>query len=151
MKSEFVGSIATVRDVEDSIRATRRYTKGVFSKPAAHPSPIQGSDFPSRVLTEYYEVYPDTDVHWDMPAGVALDWLWGDVTHIDVLFFYDYRVNKAKVVVRGGAEAVEELTKGIPRFGDTLAKVVAGAHEEAETKRVVDDSRRLGHRAITNP
>ena len=63
MRSEFVGSILAVRAVEDTIRATKKYTKGAFSKPPQHP--IQGMDFPSRVLTEYYEVYPDTEVGWE--------------------------------------------------------------------------------------
>jgi len=126
MKNEFVGGIMAVRDVEDTIRATKKYTKGAFSKPAQHP--IQGGDFPSRVLTEYYEVYPDMDIDQRMPIWDAMyavaDWLWGDTPHIDVLFKYNYIRDKAIVVIRGGNGVVKLLGDGIPGFEDALAKVV---------------------------
>jgi len=126
MRSEFVGSILAVRVVEDTIRATRKYTKGAFTKPVRHP--IQGEDFPSRVLTEYYEVYPDLDLDKQMPAWDAImtfsDWLWGDIPHIDVLFKYNYHRNKAIVIIHGGDEVLELLGDGIPGFREALAKVV---------------------------
>jgi len=125
MKAEYKGDILSVRAVEDCIRATRKYTKGVFSRKVKHP--IQGEDFPSRLLTEYYEVYPDTEVSWDMPAAKAWAWVWGDVTRIDVRFSYDYREDKARVVVYGGEEAVRELASGIPGFATALVAVGAQA------------------------
>ena len=88
--------------------------------------PIQGNGFPSKVFCKYYEVYPNTEISWNMPAGVAIDWLWGDVLCIDVLFKYDYRANKASVVMKNGSESVKELAKTIPGFSDALAVVVAG-------------------------
>ncbi len=123
MKTEFVGDITAVRAIEDCIRVTRKYTKGAFRKPATHP--IQGGEFPSRVLTEYYEVYPDLELGWDMSASDAWAWVWGDVIHIDVLFEYDYRVNKAKVVVFGNNGVVDVLREGIPDFGDRLIEVAS--------------------------
>lgn len=126
MKSEFAGSIINVRVVEDCIRATKRYTKGAFARPVRHPE--QGGDFPSRMLTEFYEVYPDLDLDKVMPLMQAMektiDWFWGDVTHIDVLFKYSYPTNRAWVIVRGGPEAVKELEKGIPGFARALAYVI---------------------------
>jgi len=123
MRSEFVGSILDVRAVEDCIRATKKYTKGAFSKATQHP--MQGVEFPSRVLTEYYEVYPETEISWDMPASEAIDWLWGDVPHIDVLFKYSYPTNKAWVIIHGGDGIVHDLEKGIPGFTGAMAKVIA--------------------------
>ena len=116
MKTEIKSNILLVRDLEDTIRATRKYTKGAFSKASKHPQKIQGEEFPSRVLTEYYEVYPDLEVGWDMRAGDAWAWVWGDVVHIDVVFLYDYRENKAKVTIHGGKDALEKLKEGIPGF-----------------------------------
>ena len=125
MRNEFVGSIISVRAVEDTIRATQKYTKGAFTRPATHP--IQGEDFPSRVLTEYYEVYPDLDIgqdrsFWDV-LWAASDWLWGETPHIDVSFKYNYPRNKAIVVIHGGNGGVKLLGEGIPGFAETLASV----------------------------
>ena len=121
MRMDFKSTILPMRELEDTIRLTRKYTKGAFSKPKEHP--IQGGDFPSRVLTEYYEVYPDLEVSWDMGAGDAWAWVWGDVTCVDVTFRYDYRDNKAKVTIQGGQKAIRELAKGIPGFRIALRKV----------------------------
>jgi hypothetical protein len=109
---EYKSNIATIRDLEDCIRTTKKYTKGAFSKKTEHP--IQGSDFPSRVLTEYYEVYPTLAITWGMPAGIAIDWLWGEYNHIDVFFRYDYRANKASMTIHGGTESIRDLKAGIP-------------------------------------
>ncbi len=124
MKTEFTGSILLVREVEDCIRATRKYTKGLFRKSIEHP--IQGAEFPSKMLTEYYEVYPDVDLRWDMPAKVAWAWVWGDKLHIDVLFKYDYRSDKALVLIQNGPKMVEELVRAISGFGDALSKLAVG-------------------------
>ena len=125
-RNEFVGGIMAVRAVEDTIRATKKYTKGAFTKPAQHP--IQGEGFPSRVLTEYYEVYPDLDLDQRMPAWDAVmafsDWLWGDTPHIDVLFKYNYHRDKAIVIIHGGNGVMKLLGEGIPGFEEALGKVV---------------------------
>lgn len=119
MRQETSGNIAGIRAIEDSIRATRRYTEGIGTMRKKHP--IQGEEFPSKVFCKYYEVYPKTEIYWDMPAGVALDWLWGETPKVDVLFKYDYRSNKASVLVTDGSTALEELEKGIPGFSEALA------------------------------
>lgn len=132
MKTEHKSSILLVRDLEDTIRATKKYTKGAFSRVVEHP--IQGDQFPSKVLTEYYEVYPDLELGWDMRATDAWAWVWGDVVHIDIIFLYDYRENKAKVAVRGGERAVDELATGIPGFRDALERVKQAETDEGKKK-----------------
>jgi len=121
MKTEYIGSITAVRAIEDCIRATKKYTKGAFRRSAQHP--VQGEDFPSRVLTEYYEVYPDLTLGWDMNATDAWAWVWGDVTHIDVLFSYNYVKNRARVSIHGGNGTVTDLKKGIPGLKEALSGV----------------------------
>ena len=121
MRNEFVGSIMAVRAVEDTIRATKKYTKGAFAKVAHHP--IQGEAFPSRVLTEYYEVYPDIESVWDMSIIDAAFWLAGETPHIDVLFKYNYQRDKAIVIIHGGNGVVKLLGEGIPGFEEALGKV----------------------------
>ena len=122
---EFAGNIECIRAVEDCIRATKKYTEGIGTMRKQHPM-IQGEDFPSKVFCKYYEVYPNTELSWNMPAGEALDWLWGETLHIDVMFKYDYRVNKASLSVREGESAVRELVKSIPNFGDVLKAITNG-------------------------
>ena len=53
--SEFNGNILDVRAVEDSIRATRKYTEGVKTIFKKHP--VQGMDFPSPVLKLYCVIH----------------------------------------------------------------------------------------------
>ncbi len=127
-RNEFVGSILAVRAVEDTIRATKKYTKGAFSKSIQHP--IQGAEFPSRVLTEYYEVYPDTEVGWDMSIIDAAFWLADAPPHIDVLFKYNYPRNKAIVIIHGGNGVVKLLGEGIPGFEEALRKVTENSHDK---------------------
>lgn len=121
-------NIGDIRAVEDCIRATKKYTEGIGTMRNHHP--IQGEEFPSRVFYKYYEVYPDTEISWDMPAGVAFDLLWREVACIDVRFQYDYRVNKASIIVQDGKEAVRELTRAIPGFNDALAVAITGNHDK---------------------
>jgi len=128
MRTEFVGTIPTVRDAEDCVRATKKYTKGAFRKPVVHP--VQGEDFPSRTLTEYYEVYPDLEVGWDMDARDAWAWVWGDAAHIDVLFQYDYRTNRGRIIVHGNSGIVSVLKSGIPGLGDALARITENGKRE---------------------
>lgn len=123
MKTEFVGDILSVRNAEDCIRLTRKYTKEVFRKTAEYP--IQGGDFSSKMLTEYYEVYPDLELSWDMSASDAWAWVWGDVLHVDVIFRYNYLTNRAKITIHGGNGIVRGLKKGIPGFGEALIKLTS--------------------------
>lgn len=123
MRTEHIGSILSVRAAEDCIRATKKYTKGAFSRAAQHP--VQGQDFPSKALTEYYEVYPDMEVGLDMSIIDAIFWLAGDAPHIDVRFHYNYSCDKAMMVVFGGNGVVELLKEGIPG----LANAIAGIEE----------------------
>ena len=125
---EYVGKIPYIRAVEDSIRATKKYTEGIRTMRTKHP--IQGEEFPSRVFCKYYEVYPDVDVS-HMSLGTIVEWLSGYKEHIDVIFKYDYRENqnKASILIEDGASAVMALAKAIPKFSDTLAKVIAGGNE----------------------
>jgi len=90
----------------------------------AHP--VQGEDFPSRTFIKHYEVYPDTEITWDMPVGAAIDWLCGDVLRVYVLFRYDYRMNKAAIGIKDGPEAIKQLTRAIPGFGGALQVVNNG-------------------------
>jgi len=121
MRSEFVGGILAVREVEDTVRATKRYTKGLFHKPVKHP--IQGEDFPSRVMTEHYEYYPHIEPSMDMSIIDAVLWLADFEPHIDINFSYNYLRDKAIVIIRGSNDVVELLREGIPGFGEALAKV----------------------------
>ena len=119
-RCEFTGTILAVRAVEDCIRATKKYTEGLGTVRKKHP--VQGEDFPSKMFCKYYEVYPDVEIGWDMPASVTLDWLWGETPCIDVLFNYDYRSNKASMVMRDGYSAVKVLADAIPGFKEALDK-----------------------------
>jgi len=91
------------------------------------------------VFCKYYEVYPEVEIRggafWNLPVGVALDWLWRDTPCIDVIFKYDYRENKASILIEDGIVAVKALANAIPKFGDTLARVIAD-----ETKVIVGES-----------
>ena len=116
--NEFRGNILTIRSVEDCIRSTKKYTEGIQTIRKTHP--VQGEDIPSRVFYKYYEVYPDMEVGLDMNVKDFADWVWGDTTCIDVMFHYDYRVNKASVLVRDGDGVVKKLIESIPGFGDAL-------------------------------
>lgn len=120
---EFRGNILAIRSVEDCIRATKKYTEGVQIRKTKHP--VQGEDFPSRVFFMSYDVYPNLDIRkiWDMPAGRGIDWLLGKYEGINAMFHYDYRVNKASVLVRDGDGAVKKLTESIPGFGDALKAI----------------------------
>jgi len=123
MKIEYTGSITEIRAVEDCIRATKKYTEGVMSK--KHPQPIQGEDFPSRVLHKHYEFYPNVDeISWNMPANKAIDWLFSDTPCIRMSFRYDYRTNKATVSFPDNKD-IHELGKVVPGFLVALTTVVS--------------------------
>lgn len=130
-RSEFVGNIASVRAVEDAIRATRRYLETFQTMSNIHPSQ---ADWPSRKFTKHYEVYPDTDLSWDMPLGKALAWVAGaDV--VRMAFRYDYRLNVAVVEVNGGPEVVKKLAAKVPGFSEGVAKVIVAGGERVTNGR----------------
>ena len=120
---EYVGNIVTIREVEDCIRNTKKYTEGIRTMRKTHP--VQGGDGPSKVFYKYYEVYPEMEVDWDMDAKDFFDWLWGDTPHIDLMFHYDYRDNKASLIITDGFEALKKLNKGIPGFEEIIARIIA--------------------------
>ena len=127
---EYVGGILPVRAVEDSIRATTKYTEGLRTMWSHHP--VQGEEFPSKAFCKYYEVYPDVDVS-RMSLGTIVEWLSGHKNCINVIFKYDYRKHqqKASILIEDGASAVMELANKIPKFSDTLAEVIASDSREA--------------------
>jgi hypothetical protein len=135
MRSEYYGDILKIREMEDCIRASKKYTKGAFRKKVVHP--MQGAEFPSRVITEYYEVYPDVEIDWEMPASLAWALVWGDTPHIDVWFHYDYRTGVARCEIAGGTQSVKELIVGIPRLSGILAQleVVNGQRKPMDIPR----------------
>ena len=118
---EFKSNIIKIRAIEDSIRATKKYTEGIETVRKQHP--IQGEGFPSKVFCKHYEVYPEMEITWDMNADKAIDWLWGDTEHINLMFKYDYRVNQASMSVLSGNGALNELKKSIPNFSNLLADI----------------------------
>ncbi len=115
---EISSNIITIRSIEDCIRATKKYTEGIKTMRKTHP--IQGEDFPSSVFCKYYEVYPDYKVELDMDVSELFDWLWPDTLCIGIMFHYDYREDKASIVIRDGVEAVKKLNSTIPGFGNIL-------------------------------
>ncbi len=131
MKSIYEGSILVVRDAEDCIRATRKYTEGIGTVWKKHP--IQGEGTPSRMFVKYYEVYPDVELG-HMSLGTIMDWLWKDVTCIDVWFRYDYRVDRASMQIKNGPEAVKELVRAIPGFSDAVGRL-APSHDAGRGRR----------------
>ena len=130
-RSEFRGTILSIRNIEDTIRATKKYTEGVGTMRAHHP--IQGEDFASKRFNKYYEVYPDMNLEEMHSLGEAIyltsDWLWGETPRIDVVFNYDYRSGRASMTVKGGVSDVRELDRSIPGFKDALAR--AGENGQA--------------------
>lgn len=129
---EYEGNIASVRAVEDCIRATKKFTEGIRTLRVNHP--IQGEDFTSRVFCKYYEVYPYVDLDKKYPIleviGIAFDLAWRDTPCIDVVFRYDYRSNKASVTIRDGVVAVKELSNNIPNIGKALVEITNGHKDE---------------------
>ena len=119
--NEVYGTILAIRALEDCIRATKKYTEGIQTIKKTHP--VQGEELPSRVFYKYYEVYPDMEVGLDMAVSDFFDWLWHETPCIDVMFHYDYRANKASVLVRDGDGAVKKLMESILGFGDALKAI----------------------------
>lgn len=132
---EFAGDIATIRDIEDCIRATKKYTEGVNTIRKHHP--VQGEDFPSKKFCKHYEIYPEIEITWNMGAGDAIDLLWGDVLMVELVFDYDYRVDKASVFIKGHQAQLEVLLVGIPELCDLLKPEMAtNGYKDAVTSAI---------------
>ena len=123
-RMEYKDNIVNIRAVEDCIRATHQYTEGIRTIRAKHP--VQGDDFPSKVFCKYYEVYPGVELNWDMPAGKAMDLIWGDTLIIDMVFKYDYRDNLASVIIKNGEDTLDVLKKAIPGIVEALEVTCTG-------------------------
>jgi len=123
--NRYESDIISIRAVEDAIRASRRYTEQLGTM--LHKHPVQGEHVASRVLTKHYEVYPETDLDEMLSVSKAIDrlgdWLWGDVPKVVVLFHYDYRSNRAYVIVRDGTEAIDLLAVNIPGFANAIDQI----------------------------
>lgn len=141
----FCGNISDVREIEDCIRASKRYTEGRLRQPS---HPVQGDKFASRRFSKYYEVYPDTEVGWDMPAGAAIDLLWGDVEYVDVVFNYDYRCNEASVTVRGELRMAELLLSSIKGLCDLVRvdMLANGAYDKKDIGELIRRAAELASR-----
>ena len=116
------GDLIDIRELEDSIRISKKYTKVVLTKKSTEIK-IQGDGFPSRTLTEHYEVYPDLVISMEMKATDMWKWVWGDLVCIRVDFTYHYNENKGRVVIHGKNGVVQSLSQGVEGFSEALAKV----------------------------
>ena len=132
--NEISGSIASVRALENAIRASRKYTESVKTMTQTHPS--QG-DFPSQVLTKSYEVYPGLKVSMGMSVKDLADWLWADVEIIVVRFSYNYRDNVAVMKIHNFDKKVKRLTATISGFGKAY-KAVRSVNGNSRPITIVD-------------
>jgi hypothetical protein len=121
---EFRGSIVSVRVVEDCIRKTGKYTKGIVMQSTEK---IQGAAFASKVMRELYDVYPtlQTGLGLDTDFVVFVGWIFSEPT-VPVLFKYDYRTGTASITIKGGLQDTDKLNKGIPGFREALLAVKEG-------------------------
>tara|TARA_Y100000310_G_scaffold344205_1_gene455710 strand:- start:299 stop:742 length:444 start_codon:yes stop_codon:yes gene_type:complete len=117
------GNITQIRELEDSIRATNRYTEGLFTKKVKRPE--QG-DMPSRAFSRLLEVYLDAEfmeLDWDMAfmdyLNKSIEWFTSRATVIK--FWYDYRDNKAEMSVE--ETRINIICDVIPGFAVSLAKI----------------------------
>lgn len=132
LEKEFRGDINLVRDVEDCIRITKKYTIG--KRTPQDTTSSQGEKFPSKAFCMHYEVYPDAEIGIDMPIGTALKWYWRSLPCIDVIFKYDYRddaddTKAASVTIKDGVKAIGQLARAIPNFSKALGKVRSNGQE----------------------
>ena len=106
------GSIQQIRMLEDCIRATSRYTEGIFTEQKEHP--IQGKEFASKAFCKVYEVYPDNEIPTFDSSIADLGNFLSNIRKLTVKFFYDYRSNKATVKTENNG--IDVLEKVIPHF-----------------------------------
>lgn len=131
------GNIAQIRELEDCIRATKRYTEGLFTKKIEHS---QQGDSPSRAFTRLLEVYLDHDfmgIDWDRDAVEfikdGLDWYASRATVVK--FWYDYRSNKAEISFDW--DILVNICNIMPNFANALAVILPDFSLEKEKEKVV--------------
>jgi len=144
---EIVSNIESIRRIEDCIRATRKYTEGIFTMKKQHP--VQGNGFPSKVFCKYYEVYPEAEVPDDTrPAKEIAKHLksvvnWLRTPAIALKFFYDYRIDKAKVEIANGD--LWKLKRAIPHFTQAIYSIKPynkeGSNNESRVPKLQTASR----------
>lgn len=106
--------IPKIRAIEDTVRATKNYTEGLFTASKVHP---EQDNFPTRIFTKQYDIYPDSTVPgWDSYISEVIKWLRSRV--IVIKFWYDYRNNKAEIIGQRNELAI--LCEMIPNFQETL-------------------------------
>jgi hypothetical protein len=119
---QIYGNIESIRNVEDCIRATKRYV--IKMKKGNHP--IQG-DEPTSNFTIDYTVYLTSDESKLMNSNVSLIgeyvklYNWFISPSVDVHFTYDYRVNSAEI--RCKKEDIEKLKDVIPSFNLMITNI----------------------------
>lgn len=123
---EFTGSVVAVRAVEDCIRATGKYSKFQITE-----TKVLGADFPSKVLTEHYEVYPklSTKFGGDVRFPEAVDLFIGESPTVIVKFKYNYREDTASVIIKKGIPDIQLLIRGIDGFEASITKLISGGIE----------------------
>lgn len=133
---EFRGDIASVRAVEDSIRRTGKYTKGVVMQVS---QPIQGEGVPSKVMRELYDVYPSlqTGLGVETDFVVFMGWVLHEPS-VAVRFTYDYRSGVAAITIRGGKPDVAKLSAGIPGFQEAFIKLTTGEDKWAKQRENIE-------------
>lgn len=145
---EFWGNVTVIRDIEDCIRSTKKYTEGVKTLHTQHP--VQGADFPSRKFCKIYEVYPEMEISSKMGAGDAIDLLWGDTPCVSVIFNYDYRTGKASVCIDDRMGMLEMLLLGIPRLCELLdPAMTTNGHREMVTGIIIKTQNVIREKEIT--
>lgn len=119
------GTILQIRELEDTIRSTKRYTENLFTDRRNHPE--QGNGEPSKAFTRTMEVYLDADYQeFDLAMDASelfqKKWDWITSRAIRVRFWYDYREGKASIEVKSD-NVLCQLSKVIPGFSDAVGEI----------------------------
>lgn len=135
---EFTGSVLAIRAIEDCIRASHKFNKYFRLNRGHHPT--QGEDFPSNKFYERYEVYPDIEWGIDMQLTDLLILAGHGAPIVNVVFNYDYRVDKASMVVEGKLGGLEKLLDGIPGLCHNLLPDMVDNGRQGEVSRMLKDA-----------
>ena len=131
--------VFNIRQLEDSIRATERYTEGLLTKERKHP--IQGEEFTSKAFRKMYEIYPTHNIpkalrtNEDEPIKEFFPnfYKWITSPAIQIYFYYDYRNDKAELEYHD--KDLEQLIKVIPNFINILKRIHNNRKSES-TKQI---------------
>jgi len=122
-----IGTIIEIRELENCIRATNRYTEFLFTE--KHPKDTQGAGLPCMAFTRPLEVYLDAefkDFNWnaDFYELVKNRWDWLRSKAVIVRFWYDYRDNKARMDVhsQNTLNRLAAIIPGFERLADYVRK-----------------------------